>query len=195
MMESMISSPTPTRAEITDVANALIDGADAVMLSAETSVGKYPVKVIETVEKIIRNIEKSNILYDNDHPADKKSLTFVSDRICYSAVRIAKDINARAILGVTVSGYTGFVVSSYRPKAKIYLFTNNKDMLRTMNICWGVRAFFYDKEKDTDDTIQDLIAILKKKKIIEIGDFVINCASMPLKAQGRTNMVKVTVVD
>lgn len=195
MMESMITSPTPTRAEITDVANALIDGADAVMLSAETSVGKYPVKVIETVEKIIRNIEKSNILYDNDHPADKKSLTFVSDRICYSAVRIAKDINARAILGVTVSGYTGFVVSSYRPKAKIYLFTNNKDMLRTMNICWGVKAFFYDKEKDTDDTIQDLIAILKKKKIIEIGDFVINCASMPLKAQGRTNMVKVTVVD
>ena len=195
MMESMISSPTPTRAEITDVANALIDGADAVMLSAETSVGKYPVKVIETVEKIIRNIEKSNILFDNDHAAEKKSPTYVSDRICYSAVRIAKDINARAILGVTVSGYTGFVVSSYRPKAKIYLFTNSKDMLRTLNICWGVEALFYDKEKDTDETIEDLISILKKKKILEKGDFVINCASMPLKAQGRTNMVKVTEVN
>ena len=195
MMESMISSPTPTRAEITDVANALIDGADAVMLSAETSVGKYPVKVIETVEKIIKNIEKSNILYDNDHPADKKSSTYVSDRICYSAVRIARDVNARAILGVTVSGYTGFVVSSYRPKAKIYLFTSSKHMLRTLNICWGVKAIYYDEQKDTDETITDLIDILKKKKYIDKGDFVINCASMPLKAQGRTNMVKVTEVD
>lgn len=194
MMESMIHNPMPTRAEITDVANALIDGADAVMLSAETSVGKYPVKVIETVEKIIRSIEKSNLIYDNNHPADKKSTSYISDRICYSAVRIAQDIHARAILGVTVSGYTGFIVSSYRPKSKIFLFTSNKYMLCTMNICWGVRTFYYDKFKDTDTTITDLIKILKKDKLVEEGDFVINCASMPLKAKGRTNMVKVTEV-
>jgi pyruvate kinase len=194
MMESMISSPTPTRAEITDVANALIDGADAVMLSAETSVGKYPVKVIEVMDKIIRNIEKSNIVYDNDHPADKKSKTYVSDRICYSACRIANDISAKAILGVTVSGYTGFMVSSYRPKSKIYVFTSNKDMLRTLNICWGVKAFYYDRFVDTDETVTDLIDILKDNKLVDTGDFVINCASMPLKEKGRTNMVKVTEV-
>ena len=194
MMESMISNPMPTRAEITDVANALIDGADAVMLSAETSVGQYPVKVIETVEKIIRSIEKSNLIYDNDHPADKKSATYISDRICYSAVRIAQDIHAKAIMGVTVSGYTGFIVSSYRPKSKIFLFTSNKHMLCTLNICWGVRAYYYDKFKDTDATITDLIKILKKDKLVDIGDYVINCASMPLKAKGRTNMVKVTEV-
>jgi pyruvate kinase len=194
MMESMIHNPMPTRAEITDVANALIDGADAVMLSGETSVGNYPVKVIETVEKIIRSIEKSNLIYDNDHPADKKSPTYISDRICYSAVRIAQDIHAKAILGVTVSGYTGFIVSSYRPKSKIFLFTSNKHMLCTLNICWGVKAFYYDKFKDTDATITDLIKILKKDKLVDTGDFVINCASMPLKAKGRTNMVKVTEV-
>lgn len=194
MMESMISNPMPTRAEITDVANALIDGADAVMLSAETSVGKYPVKVIETVEKIIRSIEKSNLIYDNNHPANKKSATYVSDRICYSAVRIAQDINAKAILGVTVSGYTGFVVSSYRPKARIFMFTSNRNMLCTLNICWGVRTYYYDKFKDTDTTITDLIKILKKDKYVDQGDFVINCASMPLKSKGKTNMVKVTEV-
>lgn len=194
MMESMISSPTPTRAEITDVANALIDGADAVMFSAETSVGKYPVKVIETVEKIIKNIEKSGIIYDNDHPADKKSPTFISDRICYSACRISHDVGAKAIMGVTVSGYTGFMVSSYRPKAKIYVFTSNKQMLKTLNICWGVRAFYYSRFVDTDETIDDLIDILKENKLVDTGDYVINCASMPLKDKGRTNMVKVTEV-
>lgn len=194
MMESMIQNPMPTRAEITDVANALIDGADAVMLSAETSVGKYPVKVIETVEKIIRSIERSNLIYDNDHPADKSSNTYVSDRICYSAVRIAQDIKAKAILGVTVSGYTGFIVSSYRPRAGIFLFTSNKQMLCTLNICWGVKAFYYDEFKDTDATISDLIEILKREKFINTGDYVVNCASMPLKAKGRTNMVKVTEV-
>lgn len=195
IMESMILSPTPTRAEITDVANAVIDGADAVMFSGETSVGKYPVKVIETVEKIIKNIEKSNIIYDNNHPAERKSKTFISDRICFSAVRIAQDIHAKAIMGITVSGYTGFMVSSYRPKAKIYIFTSNKYMLNTLNLLWGVKAFYYDRMVDTDQTIEDLIEILKQQKRVETGDFVINCASMPLSAKGRTNMVKVTEVQ
>lgn len=195
MMESMINSPSPTRAEITDVANAVIDGADAVMLSAETSVGKYPIKVIETMAKIVKNIEKANLIYEKDLEADRKSPTFSSDVICHSAVKIAHDVNAKAIIGITVSGYTAFMLSSNRPKAKIFIFTRSKKMLYTLNILWGVKAYYYDKSVDTDSTISDLIKILKSKKHLEAGDYVVNCASMPLEAKGRTNMVKITEVS
>lgn len=194
MMESMIENSTPTRPEVTDVANAVIDGADAVMLSGETSVGKYPVKVIQTMERILENVEKSDLIYNKNLIADKKSPSFISDTICYNSCKIANDLGAKAIIGMTKSGYTGFMVSSYRPKAKIFIFTDDQRLLNTLNLCWGVRAFTYDRFVSTDVTIRDVIKILKKEKLVNRGDIVVNSASMPLREQGRTNMVKVTVV-
>lgn len=195
MMESMIENPNPTRAEITDVANAVIDGTDAVMLSGETSTGKHPVRVIQVMEKILRNIEGSSIIYDKELKADKNSPTFISDAICYNAARMSGELNAKAIIGMTFSGYTGFMLSSYRPKSLIFIFTENRDLLNALSICWGVRAFYYKSFVGTDTTIRDVIRILKEKELVKIGDIIINTGSMPLAAKGRTNMVKVTVVE
>jgi pyruvate kinase len=195
MMESMVENPNPTRAEITDVANAVIDGTDAVMLSGETSTGKHPVKVIQVMEKILRNIETSPIIYDKELKADKSSPTFISDAICYNAARISGDLNAKAIIGMTFSGYTSFILSSYRPKALIFIFTENRDLLNALSICWGVRAFYYSNFIGTDSTIRDVTRILKEKELIKTGDIIINTGSMPLASKGKTNMVKVTVVE
>lgn len=195
MMDSMIENPNPTRAEITDVANAVIDGADAVMLSGETSTGKHPVKVIQVMEKILTNIEHANIIYDKQQKADKNSPTYLSDAICYNAARISSDLEARAIIGMTFSGYTAFMLSSYRPKANIFIFTENHDLLNTLSMCWGVRAFFYDKFVGTDTSIRDVIRILKENNLLKAGDLAVNIGSMPLANKGRANMVKVTTVE
>ncbi len=195
MMDSMIEHPNPTRAEITDVANAVIDGADAVMLSGETSTGKHPVKVIQVMEKILTNIEHANIIYDKQQKADKNSATYLSDAICYNAARISSDLEARAIIGMTFSGYTGFMLSSYRPKADIFIFTENRDLLNTLSMCWGVRAFYYDKFVGTDTSIRDVIRILKENNLLKAGDLAVNIGSMPLTNKGRANMVKVTLVE
>jgi pyruvate kinase len=195
MMDSMIENPNPTRAEITDVANAVIDGADAVMLSGETSTGKHPVKVIQVMEKILSNIEHANIIYDKQQKADKNSATYLSDAICYNAARISSDLEARAIIGMTFSGYTAFMLSSYRPKANIFIFTENRDLLNALSICWGVRAFYYDKFVGTDTSIRDVIRILKENNLLKAGDLAVNIGSMPLTNKGRANMVKVTLVD
>ncbi|HLP52073.1 MAG TPA: pyruvate kinase [Chitinophagales bacterium] len=195
MMDSMIEHPNPTRAEITDVANAVIDGADAVMLSGETSTGKHPVKVIQVMEKILSNIEHANIIYDKQQKADKNSPTYLSDAICYNAARISGDLEAKAIIGMTFSGYTGFMLSSYRPKADIYIFTENRDLLNTLSMCWGVRAFYYDKFVGTDTSIRDVIRILKEHNVLKSGDLAVNIGSMPLANKGRANMVKVTMVE
>ncbi len=195
MMDSMIENPNPTRAEITDVANAVIDGADAVMLSGETSTGKHPVKVIQVMEKILSNIEHANIIYDKQQKADKNSATYLSDAICYNAARISSDLEARAIIGMTFSGYTAFMLSSYRPKANIFIFTENRDLLNALSICWGVRAFYYDKFVGTDTSIRDVIRTLKENNLLKAGDLAVNIGSMPLTNKGRANMVKVTLVD
>lgn len=195
MMESMIENSNPTRAEITDVANAVIDGADAVMLSAETSVGKYPVKVIQVMERILTNIEHANIIYDKMQKADRSSPSFISDAICYNAARISSELEAKAIVGMTFSGYTSFMLSSYRPKADIYIFTENRDLLNSLSICWGVRAFYYDKFVGTDTSIRDVIRILQENNLVKSGDIVVNIGSMPLAQKGRANMVKVTMVE
>ncbi len=195
MMDSMIENPNPTRAEITDVANAVIDGADAVMLSGETSTGKHPVKVIQVMEKILTNIEHANIIYDKQQKADKNSATYISDAICYNAARISSELEARAIIGMTFSGYTGFMLSSYRPKADIFIFTENRDLLNTLSMCWGVRAFYYDKFVGTDTSIRDVIRILKENNVLKAGDLAVNIGSMPLSNKGRANMVKVTLVE
>ncbi|MBL0310450.1 MAG: pyruvate kinase [Bacteroidetes bacterium] len=194
MMDSMIENSNPTRAEITDVANAVIDGADAVMLSGETSVGKHPVKVIQVMEKILTNIEHTNIIYDKEQKAHRSSDSFVSDAICYNGARLSSELSAKAIVGMTFSGYTGFMLSSFRPKADIYIFTENADLLNSLSLCWGVRAFYYDKFVDTDTSIRDVIRVLKENNLVKVGEIVVNIGSMPLGAKGRANMIKVTRV-
>jgi len=195
MMESMITNPSPSRAEITDVANAVLDGADAVMLSGETSVGKHPSLVVEAMNKIISQAERHYELLNKRPKPNRGSDTYHSDTICINASKIAEDIRAKAILGITVSGYTAFRVSSYRPKTNIYIFTSIRPMLGTMNLIWGVKAFYYDKFSSTDETIEDLCEILKEKKLLEPQDIVVNTASMPLHKRFRTNTLKITIVD
>ncbi|MGB1031888.1 MAG: pyruvate kinase, partial [Flavobacteriales bacterium] len=193
MMESMITNITPTRAEVNDVANAVLDGTDAVMLSGETSVGKFPVDVIKAMVKIIDRVEDyDNVYYHETPPAVSAEDRFVSDSICYNACRLSKRVGAKAISTMTFSGYTGMKVSSQRPKANIFVFTGNKKILTLMNLVWGVKAFYYDKMVSTDHTIADIKYILKKKKMVEDGDLIINIASMPIAEQGMSNMLKLS---
>ena len=195
MMESMIENPVPTRAEITDVANAVLDGTDAVMLSGETSTGKHPLQVIQVMEKILRNIEHTDFIYDKELKAQKNSDTFVSDAICFNAARMSLELGARAIIGMTFSGYTGFKLSSYRPKASILIFTENERLLNALSICWGVKGFLHKSFIGTNTSIQEVIEDLKKSSEVRSGDIVVNVGSMPLAERGRANMVKVSVVE
>jgi len=198
MMESMISSITPTRAEVNDVANAVLDGTDAVMLSAETSVGKYPVEVIKSMTKIINVIEEKedNLYYDlNQEPGNISDHRFVTDAICFNAVRLAKRSQASAIATMTFSGYTGRKISSLRPKSCVFVFTGNKKILTMMNLVWGVKALYYDKMVSTDHTIADIKYILKKEGYLLEDDFIINVASMPITDQGMSNMLKLSRVE
>jgi pyruvate kinase len=195
MMESMMTNPTPTRPEVTDVANAVMDGADAVMLSGETAMGNFPVKVVETMCRIIENVENNEAYQVESPKTAEQSSTFISDVICFNAVDVAKELKAKAIIGMTVSGYTAFKVSSCRPKRKIYIFSDRVHMLATLNLVWGVEGFYYDRYVSTDDTISDVVEILKKEGKLVPGDCVVNIASMPLQKRLRTNMLKVTIVD
>jgi pyruvate kinase len=195
MMESMINSMTPSRAEVTDVANAVLDGADAVMLSGETSTGKHPVKVVEAMNRIIDQAEQNRHLYKFRPEPLKDSSTFLSDVVCYNAVRTAEEIEAKAIIGMTSSGYTAFRVSSFRPQPNIFIFSNRMHMLATLNLVWGVRCFYYDKFTSTDETITDATNFLKDLGCIEAGNYIVNTGSMPLHRRSRTNMSKITLVE
>jgi pyruvate kinase len=197
MLESMITTPRPTRAEVNDVANSVLDGADAVMLSGETSVGEFPVIVIETMAKIVRNVEELGYPYNTTmEPATPLSpANYLSDALCGSAVYLAEHTKAVGIVSMTVSGYTAFEISSHRPQAGTYIFTSNKNLLNALSLVWGVRAFYYDKLESTDQTIADVNEILKAENLIEVGDVVINTASVPITKQGKTNMLKVSVVE
>lgn len=194
MMESMITSFTPTRAEVNDVANAVMDGADAVMLSAETSVGKYPVKVIEIMRRIITEVEEHDAIYHKEHVPQIKTITYITDSICYNACSLAHHSGAKAIISLTNSGYTAFKLSSHRPKAPVFIFTDNLSLLTTLSLVWGVRGYFYDKYESTDQTIEDLKSIIKTEKMVKTDDLVINIASMPMKEKGRTNMLKLSYI-
>ncbi|WP_442589515.1 pyruvate kinase [Pedobacter sp. AW31-3R] len=195
MLESMITTPRPTRAEVNDVANSVLDGADAVMLSGETSVGEFPLIVIETMQKIITNIEVNNYPFNAQKHLKPKSETFLSDAVCDSAVFLAKQTNAVGIVSLTVSGYTAFEISSHRPEALTYIFTNNRSLINTLALVWGVQAFYYDAFESTDKTISDVNDLLVKAKLIKKGDILINTASVPMENKGKTNMLKVTVVE
>ena len=195
-MDSMIDNPSPTRAEITDVANAVLDGTDAVMLSGETSVGRHPVKVVEAMNRIIEQAEAAYDFKDRRPMPSPKSGNFLSDVVCINAARVATEIGAKAICGLTVSGYTAFKVSSYRPAGtKIYIFSSENHILGTLNLVWGVRGYVYNKFTSTDDTIEDTINLLKQRGLLEAGDRVVNTGSMPLHRRFTTNMLKVTVVE
>ncbi len=195
MMESMITAYTPTRAEVNDVANAVLDGADAVMLSAETSVGRYPVKVIEYMKRIITQIEDSGSIYHREHEPELKTVTYIADSICYNACIMSKQAGAKAIISITNSGYTAFELSSHRPKANVFIFTDNKSLLNALSLVWGVRGFYYDKYESTDQTIADLKEYIKKAGFVKADDLVINLASMPMKEKGRTNMLKLSYIS
>jgi pyruvate kinase len=194
MLESMITTPRPTRAEVNDVANSVLDGADAVMLSGETSVGEFPLIVIETMDKIIRHVEDNAFEYYKTKSLDNTSPTYLGDAVCSSAVFLAEKTNAEGIVSMTTSGYTAFQISSYRPKAGTYIFTTNKSLLNTLSLLWGVKGFYYDKYDSTDNTISEVNKILKNAKLITEGDIVINTASIPIDKKGTTNMIKVSVV-
>jgi pyruvate kinase len=195
VMESMIDMPRPTRAEITDVANGVLDGADAIMLSGETSVGKNPAKVVQTIDRIIRRTEQEDEIYHKHLLPNKNSSTFLSDAICFNACTIASEVNAKAINGMTYSGYTAFMLASNRPKADIHIFTSNKNLMKTLGLVWGVDVFFYNKFVSTDESIDDIIQILKNAStVVKTNDIVVSTASMPITGRGRTNMVKISLI-
>jgi pyruvate kinase len=195
MMESMMDRSRPNRSEITDVANAVLEGADAVMLSGETAMGKYPELVIQTMVKIIGEVEKEEIIYNRNLVPQPHSPSFLSDALCYNACEIAKDVNANALIGMTRSGYTGFMLSSYRPRSPLYVFTKTQDLVNQLSLSWGVQAFYYDKEESLDAIIADQIRILKEKGLLNTGDLVINTGSTPVQEHLPTNMLKITKVE
>lgn len=194
MMESMIDRTRPNRSEITDVANAVLEGADAVMLSGETATGQYPTLVIRTMVSIINEVEKEDIVYNRNLEPQPHSPSFLSDALCYNACQIAKDLKADALIGMTQSGYTGFMLSSYRPRSPLFVFTKTKSLLDQLSLSWGVTAFYYDKEESIDKVINDQIAILMDKGCIKSGDVVVSTGSMPVDEHLPTNMLKVTKV-
>ncbi|HMU09732.1 MAG TPA: pyruvate kinase [Ferruginibacter sp.] len=197
MMESMMDRTKPNRSEVTDVANAVLEGADAVMLSGETAMGEYPKLVVETMSKIIMEVENNVYDYNRDDILSPQphSPSFLSDAICYSACKLAHDTNARALIGMTQSGYTAFMLSSYRPKAPLYIFSKEKSLIGQLSLSWGVRAFFYDEEESLDDILFDQINILKERGFLEPGDVVVNTGSTPVELHLPTNVVKVSKVE
>ena len=197
MMESMIEFNKPNRSEITDVANAVVEGADAVMLSGETATGNHPVLVVETMVKIIREVEATDYNYNREDELtpQPQSPSFLSDAICYNACKLAKDVNANALVGMTQSGYTGFILSSYRPKAPLYVFTKEKSLVNQLSLSWGVRAFYYDEEESLDDIFADQIDILKERKFLKPGETVVSTGSTPVSLHLPTNVIKITTVE
>ena len=195
MMESMIDHVKPNRSEITDVANAVLEGADALMLSGETATGNHPILVIETMCKIIREVEKEyRFNREEDLVPQPHSPSFLSDAVCYNACKIANDTNADAIIGMTQSGYTGFMLSSYRPKSPLFIFSKEKTLINQLSLSWGVRAFYYAEEESLDGIITDQIDILKERGFLKQGDVVINTGSTPVAQHLPTNMLKITKV-
>ncbi len=196
MMESMMERSKPNRSESTDVANAVIEGADAVMLSGETATGIHPVLVVQTMKKIIMEVEKNEYRFNREE--DLKPLphspTFLSDAVCYNACKLAEDTNADALIGMTQSGYTAFMLSSYRPKALLYIYTKERALVNQLSLSWGVRAFYYAEEESIDDIVSDQINILKERGFLNPGNVVVNTGSIPVELHMPTNMLKITKV-
>jgi pyruvate kinase len=196
MMESMIDRVKPNRSEITDVANAVLEGADAVMLSGETAAGNHPALVVETMCKIIKEVEKTEYRYNRseDLKPQPQSPSFHSDAVCYNACKISEDVNAHALVGMTQSGYTGFMLSSFRPSSPLFIFTKERSLVNQLSLSWGVRAFYYAEEESLDDIVSDQIGILKERGFVKEGDVVVNTGSTPIADHLPTNVIKLTTV-
>ena len=194
MMETMIDSLTPTRAEVNDVANSVMDGADAVMLSGETSVGKYPVEVIKKMATILKKVEGSSLINVPEEPPTIKTERYITKSICYHAANMANEIEAKAICTLTNSGYTAFQISAWRPAANILVFTSNKRILSRLSLLWGVHSFYYDRYVSTDETVVDVNKIAFEKGFVNKGDFLINLAAMPIVEKGMVNTLRVNQV-
>ena len=195
MMETMITSLTPTRAEVNDVANSVMDGADAVMLSGETSVGNYPVEVIEKMTQIIEAVEDSPLIIVPQNAPHVRTKRYITKSICYHAAIMANEIKAKAISTLTNSGYTAFQISAWRPKSHILVYTSNKRILTQLSLLWGVNAFYYDKFVSTDDTVGDVNDIAKEKGYVKKGDMLINLAAMPVAEKGMVNTLRVSEIE
>jgi pyruvate kinase len=197
MMESMIDRVKPNRSEISDVANAVLEGADAVMLSGETATGQHPALVVQTMRKIISEVEKKEYRYNRgeDLRPQPHSPSFHSDAICYSACKISNDVEANALIGMTQSGYTAFMLSSYRPSSPLYIFTKEKTLVNQLSLSWGVRAFYYGEEVSLDEIIIDQINILKERGFLEPGQVVVNTGSTPVDLHLPTNVIKISTVS
>ena len=195
MMESMMDSLSPSRSDVNDVANAVHDRVDGVMLSGETSVGKYPVGVIKAMNKVVKNVENyADLQMEEYAPIDKNNGRFLSDTVCYNACKVAEQVGATSVMTMTHSGYNAFKISSFRPPSKICIFTSNRTILNTLSLLWGVRGYYYNDFVSTDDTIADITNVIKLKKVVKEGDFVVNIASMPITQKGMTNMMKISRV-
>ena len=194
MMESMIDSLTPSRAEVNDVANSIMDGADAVMLSGETSVGQFPVEVVNTMERIIRRVEDSPLIINPQKLPELKSKRLVTKSVCFHAASVANEINASAISTLTNSGYTAWQISSWRPNVLILVFTSNKKILSQLNLLWGVKCMFYDNFVSTDDTIAEVNEIAKANGFIRKNDLVINLSAMPIAEKGEVNTLRISKI-
>ncbi len=195
MMETMITSLTPTRAEVNDVANSVMDGADAVMLSGETATGNYPVQVIQKMTQIIEAVEDSPLIQVPQNTPQIRTNRFITKTICHHAVHMANAIKAKAICTLTNSGYTAFQISAWRPQAHILVFTSNKRILTQLNLLWGVKSYLYEKSVSTDETITDVNEIAKQKGFVEKGDFLINLAAMPIVEKGMVNTLRVSEIE
>ena len=194
MMETMIDSLTPTRAEVNDVANSVMDGADAVMLSGETSVGEYPVQVIETMTSILKSVENSPLIRVPQSPPNIRTPRFITKSVCYHAAHMANEINAKAICTLTNSGYTAFQISAWRPSAAVLVFTSNKRILSQLNLLWGVKAFYYNRFESTDNTVEEVNKIAEKEGYVKKGDMLINLAAMPIIDKGMVNTLRVSLI-
>ncbi|GAB1858399.1 pyruvate kinase [Flavobacteriaceae bacterium MHTCC 0001] len=195
MMETMIDSLTPTRAEVNDVANSVMDGADAVMLSGETSVGQYPVQVIKKMSDILKKVEDSPLIKVPQLPPHIRTNRYITKSICYHAALMANEIDAKAISTLTNSGYTAFQISAWRPSCHILVFTSNKRILTRLSLLWGVKAFYYDKYVSTDETIEDVNAIACKMGYLDVGDMLVSLAAMPIQDKGMVNTLRVTEIE
>lgn len=195
MMETMITSLTPTRAEVNDVANSVMDGADAVMLSGETATGNYPVQVIQKMTQILEAVEDSPLIQVPQNSPQVRTNRFITKTVCQHAAIMANAIKAKAICTLTNSGYTAFQISAWRPSAHILVFTSNKRILTQLNLLWGVKSFYYEKSVSTDDTVVDVNNIVKEKGFVKKGDFLINLAAMPIVEKGMVNTLRVSEIE
>lgn len=196
MMEGMMTNSRPTRAEVNDVANSVMDGADALMLSGETSVGNFPVESVKTMQKIISEVESYEDIYHKQNtPILKNNPRFISDSIIYSGVNMAREANAKAIIAVVSSGYSVKKISSHRPRANIFAFAPDDFILRKLNLIWGIHPLFYKDFVNTDQTFSELRKELKSRGLLKSNDLIVHISNMPITQPGKSNMLKLTYVE